>query len=202
VRAFEHECGPAPTSATSSHNTMRTVLGTLLTLGTLLLSPVPGAAQGDGSDTAASRHAHTRTVSLFAGATQFDLSGTGTTAMVGARADVELNRWFLGELGFGAIRPTEQFSSRSTYVFPEVQLQAQLPLAIVRPYIGAGAGFSTAFARGAGSATTCTATLASGLRVLLPGTRTTARAELRVRGIADTFTGATADWTLGLGRRF
>jgi hypothetical protein len=181
---------------------MRTALGTLLALGTLVLSPARGAAQRDGSDTAASRHAHTTTVSLIAGATQFDLSGTGTTAIVGARGDVELNRWFLGELGFSAIRPTEQFRSRSTYVFPEVQLQAQLPLTIVRPYVGGGIGFTTAFARGAGSATTRTATLASGLRVLLPRTRTTARAELRVRGIGDKFTGATADWTFGLGRRF
>lgn len=143
-----------------------------------------------------------KTVSVVTGAAQFDLSGTGTTPTVGLRADAEFNRWFVGEVGVTAIRPEEQFIRRATYLLPEFQLQAQLPLRVVHPYFGVGAGLASAPGNPIRSGTAPTLASAAGVRVLLPGSSTTVRAELRVRGIGENFVGAMADWTIGLGRRF
>ena len=134
---------------------------------------------------------------LVAGATQFDLSGTGTTAIVGARIEDVLNRWFVAEGAFGFFSPTEQFGSRRWYGIPEAQMQLQFPLGAVRPYLGVGGGWVTS-SRG----TRGTASGSGGLRAQLPGTNLDARAELRVRGIGRSFGAATAEWTLGLSHRF
>ena len=185
---------------------MGTAFGTTLLLCVTLLVASRSGAQESTQDTAVSRDTRIKTVSLIAGVSQFDLSGTGTAALIGARADMELNRWFLGEVGFTTMRPLEQFGQRATYALPELQLQVQLPFSVVRPYVGAGVGFATAFAQGAGAATTGTVAVAvavaGGLRVVLPGTRTIVRTELRVRGLGTSFSGSMADWAVGLGRRF
>ena len=78
---------------------------------------------------------------LVAGVSQFDLSGTGTTALVGARLETELQRWLVAEGALGYFRPQEQFPERSTYAIPEVQLQVQYPGRVVRPYLGVGGGY-------------------------------------------------------------
>lgn len=172
---------------------MHTIRTSLLVLGSALLIAASAGAQVNSAVTAGP---HNKTISLIAGVSQFDLSGTGMAPIVGARADMEINRWFVGEVGFTAMRPLEQFGQRATYILPELQLQAQLPLSVVRPYLGLGAGASFA------QETERTVAVAGGARVLLPGTSTALRAELRVRGIRGDFSGSMAEWTLGVGRRF
>jgi hypothetical protein len=136
---------------------------------------------------------------LVAGASQFDLSGTGTTGIVGARFENDIRRWLAVEAAVGFMRPEEQFGSRTLYTIPEGQLQLQFPGRTVRPYLGAGGGY--VFASG-GRGSRGTASGSTGFRVALPGNVFDARAELRVRGIGETFGGAAAEWTLGVGRRF
>lgn len=151
-------------------------------------------AQQAGGMPASARYA----IGVVAGATQFDLSGTGTTAVIGVRAEDELKRWLVGEAALGFFRPTQQSGGeRPWYSIPEAQLQLQLPLGAVRPYIGAGGGWVIASGN-----TTGTASGAAGLRAMLPAVGLDARAELRVRGISRSFSGSTAEWTLGLARRF
>ena len=137
--------------------------------------------------------------SVLAGASQFDLSGTGTTALVSARLEAEVRRWLVAEAALNIFRPDEQFSRQVRYTVPEVQLQVQVPGRVVRPYLGAGGGFVFA---GDCQRRRGTASGAAGLRVALPGGRLDARGELRARGIGRYFSGSTAEWTAGIGYRF
>ena len=131
---------------------------------------------------------------LVAGFSQFDLSGTGTTALVGARLEAELQRWLVAEGAFGYFRPAEQSGIRSHYI-PEVQLQVQVPGHVVRPYLGVGGGYM--FTSG-GPEKQGTGSGAVGLRVVPPNAPVTVLGELRVRGIGRSFGGSTAEWTVGL----
>jgi hypothetical protein len=165
-------------------------------LAALAAAPV-GAQQASGAPTLRERPRYA--AALLAGVSQFDLSGTGTTGIVGARVEAEVRRWLVAEGALGFFRPVEQFGGRSRYTIPEAQLQVQFPGRAVRPYLGAGGGY--VFASG-GRGTQGTASGAAGLRLALPGAPIDARGELRVRGIGRSFTGSTAEWTLGLGYRF
>ena len=140
-----------------------------------------------------------RSVALVGGVSQFDLSGTGTTGVIGLRGELSAKRWCVLEAGLMAFRPNEQFGEQLTYVIPEVQVQVQVPSRIVRPYLGLGVGSLIASgdrdARRAVSA-------AGGVRIQIPETRLDVRAELRVRGIGEFFSGAIAEWTLGSGYQF
>jgi len=141
-----------------------------------------------------------RALSISAGAFQYDLSGTGTTPMVAFRADFALNRALLLEGGFGLARPGQDFGGRATIVTPEAQLQLQLPLGRVLPYVGVGGG--AALGGGAGDFDAAvTASAAGGVRTWLTE-RAGLRAELRVRGIGSGFEGAAAEWTGGFAWRF
>lgn len=145
--------------------------------------------------------ARIRTVSLVGGASQFDLGTTGTAAFGGVRGDIELNRWFLAEAAVSATRMAAS-ALQATYVFPEVQLQLQLPYRIVRPYLGVGTGVSSVFDSERSDRYKQTFSAAAGMRALLPGTSTTVRAELRLRKIGPQTSASMADWSFGLGRRF
>ena len=79
------------------------------------------------------------TVWLEAGSSTFDLSGTGTAGVLGARADLEFGRYLVAEAGLGYFRAEETFSDVS-YAQTDVELQVQLPLGRVRPYLGVGVG--------------------------------------------------------------
>lgn len=140
-----------------------------------------------------------RTVSVVGGVSQFDLSGTGTTGVIGVRGDLAARRWLLLEGGLTVFRPNEQFDQRRTYVIPEVQVQAQVPHHRVRPYLGLGVG-SLLASRDLSPQRALSGAL--GTRVLLRDARVNLRAELRVRGIGEGFSGAVAEWTLGTGFRF
>ena len=142
---------------------------------------------------------HKRAIGVVVGLTQFDLSGTGNTLLVGARAETELQPWLIGEAALGVFRPEEQFLARATYFTPELQLQLQLPTFNVRPYIGVGLGYFLAASKRASQATASTA---GGLRITVPGAPMDLRAELRVRGIGRNFSGSTAEWTAGASYRF
>lgn len=142
---------------------------------------------------------HRYAAGLVAGASQFDLSGTGTAGIIGARLEAEAQRWLVAEAALGFFRPEEQFGDRARYTVPEAQLQVQVPLRMLRPYVGAGGGWVLA---SGGRGTRGTASGAAGVRLGAPRTRLDARGELRVRGIGRGFSGSTAEWTLGAAYRF
>ena len=137
-------------------------------------------------------------ISVSAGAFQYDLSGTGTAPMVAVRAERPLARYALVEGGLTLARPEQQFGGTTTFLVPEAQLQAQLPLGRVAPYLGVGAG--AAFDRRGdgfgGTRSDLTVSGAGGLRAQLTD-QVGLRAELRVRGIGTGFTGSAAEWTVG-----
>ncbi|HEX6533270.1 MAG TPA: outer membrane beta-barrel protein, partial [Gemmatimonadaceae bacterium] len=141
-------------------------------------------------------------LSLSAGVSQFDLSGTGTMAVVAVRGEVPLARVLLLEGGLAMARPQEDFGVHSTLLMPEGQLQLQIPRRVA-PYLGVGAGLATTFRNAAdgGSESHLTLSGAAGVRVAL-NRAFGLRAELRVREFGLRFTGTTADWTLGAAWRF
>ncbi len=141
-------------------------------------------------------------LSLSAGVSQFDLSGTGTTGVLAVRGEYPIVPALLIEGGVTFARPDQQFGVDGTLVMPELQFQLQLPRRMA-PFIGLGTGFSHdgAVARFGGDANDITFSGAAGLRAAL--TRALGlRMELRVRYFGTGFTGSTADWTLGAAWRF
>jgi hypothetical protein len=149
-------------------------------------------------------------VSATAGAMQFDASGTGTAPVFALRAAVPIvGSWLLveGNLSYASLH--EQFSDVGTRIgVAESQLQAQLPFARVRPYLGLGAGWFHYFNNVPVSSTSQTYSAAAGLRVGL-SPRYTARAELRLRGWnpygdspSSGFGASAAEWTGGLAYTF
>lgn len=135
---------------------------------------------------------------IMLGVSQFDLSGTGTSPIASGRIDTELLRWLVAEGSLGLFRPDEQFGQQNSYAVPEAQLQIQLPLRVMRPYLGIGAGSFI----GGGRGTRLTVSGAAGLRIALPSQPLDLRGELRVRGIGASFGGAAAEWTGGVAYRW
>ena len=131
--------------------------------------------------------------------------------MIALRGAVPLGTsWLLGEGNFSYASLDEQFSAVGTRIgVAEGQLQFQLPLARVRPYVGAGAGWLHYFNNAVGrAATSPTYSAAAGLRVGL-SPRFTARAELRLRGWnpyndspSSGFGASAGEWTGGLAYTF
>ena len=141
-------------------------------------------------------------VSVAAGVSQFDLSGTGSARVVAVRAERPLARALLAEVGVAVARPRQQFERTTTLVIPEVALQLQLP-ARVAPYVGVGVGDAMDFRPESvgGLRQQLTVSGAAGVRAWL-GERLGVRGELRVRGIGRNFAGSTAEWTGGAALRF
>lgn len=170
-------------------------------LAAMLLAPmgVLAAQTTDGSAKAStSGSADGRLLLGFAlGASQFDLSGTGTTPFVALRLVFEANRFLLLEPGLGAMRPDEQLGRQVTYLLREAQVQLQVPGKVVRPYLGVGGGAIMAIDDDGNSDTELTLSAAGGLRIRL-GSGPALVTELRVRGIGSEFTGSSAEWTAGL----
>lgn len=138
-------------------------------------------------------------LSLSAGVSQWDLSGTGTTSMLALRGTMPLSSIVLVEAGFLVMRPEQQFGERTTFVVPEAQLQLQWPLGRFAPYLGIGAGAALDFAseQAGGLDSDLTISGAGGLRLNLTD-QWGAQTELRARGIGTGFEGATAEYTVGL----
>jgi hypothetical protein len=167
--------------------------------GTLLIS-LAAAAPVQGQASAGQDDARRPTVAIIGGAVQYDLAGTGTRGFGGVRAQVPVLRHLLVEPGVTYMNYRIHGSLRGPRLamwFPEAQLQAELPLATVRPYLGVGAGI--AVASPGEREVEATASVASGVRVALPGGWGVG-GELRVRAV-DPFTGTTAEWGVFLSRR-
>ncbi len=144
------------------------------------------------------RHA---TLTLAAGHSTWDLSGTGTSILLAARADRPLGvLWLLGEGSLATFRAEEQ-SGDNTYIIPEIQLQVQIPRAVA-PYLGVGAGAIRRVAGPAGRRGDLTTTAAAGLRLWGVMPRGVLRAEFRIRGIGQEFTGSAFEITGGIGWSF
>jgi hypothetical protein len=138
---------------------------------------------------------------IVGGAVQYDLAGTGTRGFGGVRAQVPVMRHFVVEPGVTYMNYRLQGILQGPRVamwFPEVQLQAELPLATVRPYLGVGAGIALTSVLDEREVD-ATASVAGGARVALPGGWGIG-GELRVRAV-DPFAGTTAEWGVVLSRR-
>lgn len=135
-------------------------------------------------------------VGLVGGASQYDLSGTGTTGFAALRFDVvpERARFLVFEAGLQYFRYEAQSADHERIWFPEASLQLQLPSRVVRPYVGIGAGYGFS----SESEPTLSASVGSRFRI---ASQWSLRTELRVRAV-DPWTGTTADWGLGVSRMF
>lgn len=160
----------------------------LLWVGALALSPWMAAAQESG-----------RAVSVLAGPSQYDLSGTGTTPFGTVRLDLPVERRLVLEPAFTYMSYESQAGARTHHMLPEAQLQVTGAGTVFRPYLGVGLGASWATGA-ADDEFDLTLSTAAGLRVRM-SSDWILRGELRVRAI-DPWTGTTADWGLGIGRRF
>lgn len=86
-----------------------------------------------------------RTVWIAGGAVEHDAANTQAAA-VGARVEARLLRFVVAEAGV-LYAPLGQTSPRATsLLLPDVQLQLDLPLGPVRPYVGVGVGAHLALA--------------------------------------------------------
>ena len=150
------------------------------------------------------------TITIAAGASTFDASGTGTAPTLAARFDAPLGvRWLLAEASAGYSRFGEQFGGPATnFGVLEGQLQVQLPLARVRPYLGLGTGWASYLSNAYGrDRVTATQSVSGGVRLVV-SPRMIARGELRVRGwarngsIPDGYVSGAAETTIGIGLRF
>ena len=140
-------------------------------------------------------------LTAVAGMSQWDLSGTGSSLLLGVRADMQLGLpWLLGEASIATMRPNEQSGAR-TYVIPEAQLQIQKPGRFA-PYLGGGVGSFRRVAGEPGPSGRITMSAAAGFRLwgVMPGA--VLRGELRLRGIGSEFTASAAEWTGGIGWSF
>lgn len=142
-------------------------------------------------------------VFLGYGISQFDLSGTGSSRLWAIRVDRTFGRFLVAEAGASMMRPALQSGDTTKFIVPELQLQVQLPIARVAPYIGAGIGAAIHIAddRVGGVDRDPAFSVAAGSRLWITR-RLGLRAELRLRGIETRFTGSTADWVAGASWRF
>ena len=81
----------------------------------------------------------TPTVWLEAGASSLGNGGLGNASFLSARGDLALRDHLVTEAGLGYVS-AEYRTSEISYALVDVELQAQLPLGRVRPYMGVGVG--------------------------------------------------------------
>jgi hypothetical protein len=141
-------------------------------------------------------------LTLAAGVSEFDLSGTGTSFTAAARLDGEVTELLILEGSVGVSFPDQQFGDTTTFVVPEVQVQVQWP-ARLAPYLGVGAGVAMDFRneQDGGTQTWPTFSASGGARLAV-AQGLGLRAELRVRGVEEDFAGSAAEFTAGLSWRF
>jgi hypothetical protein len=122
---------------------------------------------------------------------------SGTDWVVTARLAFPLGPYTLAEPGLTFLRWHPIIGTKITYLIPELSIQAQGYVGPVRPYAGAGIGFSTPSRGGVGvSQEYLTLHVAGGFRWWV--SRTWAiRTELRARSI-DPFSGTTLDFLVGV----
>jgi hypothetical protein len=136
-------------------------------------------------------------VSFSGGTMNYDLSGTGNTPALALRADFPFSSIFRVEAGVVAAKPDQQFGDDPTFIIPEVQLQAQLPLGRVAPYLGAGVGMTRQFESTVNARSDLALSAGAGARVAL-AQRLAGIVDGRVHAIGDNFAGTTAEVSVGL----
>lgn len=135
-------------------------------------------------------------VTVLGGAAGYDLSGDGTSWVAGAAMELVPASPLVVEPGVRLFRYEPQFASEITYLFPELSVQAQLPLGWIRPYLGGGAG-GAFVVEGRGS-DELTVHGAFGARIRLDR-RWSVRPEFRIRSV-NPWVGSVGDFTLGITR--
>jgi hypothetical protein len=157
------------------------------------------AALGSGFDTPLAAQLPRRPVlSLSAGPTRYDLSGTGTGVTGAVRLDLTGLPFLVLELGVGYFHYTTQAGNGLTYLLPEVSAQLQLGVGPMRPYVGGGIGVAEP-SSGTITSNLQTVHVVAGARFGL-GPHWVLRAEGRLRSV-NPFHGSMLDITAGLGRR-
>ncbi|MBI4421780.1 MAG: hypothetical protein HY560_13225 [Gemmatimonadetes bacterium] len=135
-------------------------------------------------------------LSISAGATQYDLSGTGTTYVIAARIDGAIGSYGIFEPGVTFLSYEPDFGGRLNYLLPEISFQGQVYVGRLRPYLGAGIGFANI--TNGPNFNELTLHLTGGGRIRLAGPWGI-RFEVRARTI-DPWRNSTADFTVGVSR--
>jgi len=157
-------------------------LGALsLVVGAALVTPFPMLAQ----DAPGRRPA----LSVLAGPSPYDLSGTGTGFAMGAWVDYPVLSFLRVEGGVGYFQYSTQYGAGYKYLLPEVGFRLGVPIGPLFPFLGGGAGAAFMIAGGDDQAWTLHAVV--GLRAWLVG-RIGVRAEFRLRSV-DPFHGNMGD---------
>jgi hypothetical protein len=143
-------------------------------------------------------------LSSMAGRAEYDLSGVHTGNVWAVRLAVPVEPYFLVEPAVSYIHTRQDFA-RTDLVMPEIQLQAQVVIGAIAPYLGAGVGaaiddpdddpddeFDDPPAD-----VDFTSSVAAGFRLALARSLGL-RAEGRLRGIATNWVGTVAEVTAGL----
>lgn len=165
---------------------VRAALGASIFLAALTIA-TPAAAQTTEGTT---------TVGVGAGILNFDLSGTGNTAVFTGRVAHALTRHLVIEGNAALAKPEQQFGD-STALFGDAHLQYQFTIGRVSPYIGGGIGLLRESATEIETDWSPTFSGAVGLRAAL-GERAGLFADARLRGVEWDAVGTTAEITGGV----
>lgn len=137
--------------------------------------------------------------SVNVGLFQFDLADSGFAPMLAVRGATPINNVLLFEAALLAARPDQGFSSASTFIVPEAQVQIVLPFTAFSPYMGLGGGAALDFRPSDGGGTQANLTISGslGIKAWL-NERLGAQGEFRARGVSSEFSGTSTEYTLGL----
>ena len=163
------------------------VFGVLLPLAAGVVTAVRAQGSRDGP-----------AISVMAGPSRYDLSGTGTALAGGLRIDIPSGRRMVIEIGATYLRYQPSQGPKVNYLLPEVSVQYILASAGVRPYVGGGLGEGE-FLSGPGAGK-FTMHATGGIRAMIAN-GWGVRGEVRARSI-DPFRGHTVDLSFGLMKRF
>jgi hypothetical protein len=139
-------------------------------------------------------------LSLSAGVMQYELFEARKAPVVSARLDLRLVSFLLLEAGVTGAHLGYRFDQAEKYVFPEVQVQLQLPIPYVKPYVGAGIGTAYLLREGERPRSSEAFSASGGLRARL-GDYFGARVEVRTRIFGSDYSAGTAELTAGLSYR-
>lgn len=148
---------------------------------------------------AGAQHVGRASLGIGGGYTEYDLSGTGSSFVIGVRVEYPPVKALMLEAGFTYFQYTPQLTGGAErFLFPELSVQGTIPVGQIWPYFGGGIGFSQRISGGALTDLTLHAT--TGVRVRA-SRHWGGRGELRVRAI-DPWGAVTADITAGLAYTF
>jgi hypothetical protein len=163
-------------------------LRTAILIGIVALIAAPAGAR-----------AQTR-VAVMRGVGEYDLSGVDQGNVTALRVTRDLRSFLAVEAGIAQVHLDEDIGDADLYQ-PEVQLQLQLPVGPVTPYIGGGVGMAFAVSDTSDDDTDLTLNAGGGLRIALP-LRLGLVADGRLRTFGTRFTASGADAAIGLSYTF